>query len=298
VGIGVAGELYAGGEGVARGYFKRPALTAEKFVPDPFSGQAGSRLYRTGDRARWLPDGSLEFLGRIDDQVKVRGFRIEPAEIEDALGRHEGVAMCAVVSRQDNLGQNQLVAYYVGNTPEIPPEPNELRLYLRRKLPEYMVPSRFIPMYELPFTTSGKIDRKALPQPEFPAQAHSASPHSDLTSTESALVGIWSEVLGVEMIDLDDNFFDLGGHSLMATQILSRTCARLRVDLPLSVFFEFPTIRRLAVAIDDRKKAGAEAVEPRAPLVSSEDRELEALIEQVAGLSEEEVQSILAKKDS
>jgi len=236
--VGVPGELYVGGVGVARGYAGRPELTAERFVPDPF-GAAGGRLYRTGDRVRWRADGTLEFLGRVDAQVKVRGFRIEPGEIESALRRREGVADCVVVAREDVPGEKRLVAYVVGEV-----EAGVLREPLRRELPEHMVPSAFVVLEQLPLTPNGKLDRKALPAPDFaPAERHYVAPR---TPTEEVLAAIWAEVLGIERVGVQDDFFALGGHSLMAVRLLSRIHAVTGVRIPLHALFEGATIERLA----------------------------------------------------
>ncbi|HEY6187654.1 MAG TPA: amino acid adenylation domain-containing protein [Pyrinomonadaceae bacterium] len=245
--VGVPGELYVGGLGLARGYWGRPDLTAERFVPHPFSAVAGARLYRTGDLAHYLPDGRLEFLGRIDHQVKLRGYRIELGEIETLLSAHETVGSSVVVVREDVPGEKRLVAYLVATDEDRLISISELRGYLRERLPEYMVPSAFVILEALPLTPNGKIDRRALPVPgEQPPSETFVAPRSPL---EEALCDIWREVLGVERVGVDDNFFELGGHSLMATRVLSNVRRIFRVDLPLRILFEAHTISELARAI-------------------------------------------------
>jgi hypothetical protein len=237
--IGVAGDLYIGGAQVARGYLDRPALTAERFVPSPFGPGAGARLYATGDRARWRSDGELEFLGRADGQVKIRGYRVEPGEIETALRRHAGVRDCAVVAREDVPGDRRLVAYFAG-----PARPDELRAHLRRGVPEHMVPAAFVPVDKLPLTPSGKLDRRALPAPDFaPAAEEYVAPSTPL---ESELAGIWTEVLGVERVGRDHGFFQLGGHSLLMLRLQARIRERMGRQVPVVDLFRYPTVASLA----------------------------------------------------
>jgi hypothetical protein len=238
----VPGELYIGGEQLARGYLGRPALTADRFVPDPY-GEAGSRLYRTGDRARWLADGTLEYLGRLDEQVKVRGFRIEPGEIESVLRSHPAVAECAVVARTTGPGDTRLVAYVVGDA-----DADALRAHVRRSLPDYMVPSVFVPMDALPLTDNGKLDRKALPAPRRDAFATLAyeAPRGEV---EEALAQIWAEVLEVERVGRHDHFFDLGGHSLLVLRVIARVRTRLGLEVAPSEFFTAPVLAELARSV-------------------------------------------------
>src|SRR5205823_5610453 len=227
--IGIAGELYIGGAGVARGYMKRPELTAERFLPDAFSFKEGARLYRTGDRVKWLPGANLEFLGRLDEQVKIRGFRIELGEIESVLLDHAGIAQAVVAARADERGENRLIAYLVPNA-EI--TTGELRDVLKQRLPEYMVPSAFVILESLPLMPHGKIDRRKLPEP--PEAGMAESPDSGLgTPVEEILAGIWAQVLQLEKVGTADNFFELGGHSLLATQVIARIRSVLAVELPL-----------------------------------------------------------------
>ena len=254
--VGVVGELYIGGAGLARGYLGRPALTAERFVPDPFAGP-GARLYRTGDLARRLPGGEIEFLGRADHQVKVRGFRIELGEIEAVLGAHPAVRQAVVAVREEGAPRSaQLVAYVVAAGPAA--NPGTLRAALREELPEYMVPSLFVLLPELPLTPNGKVDRKALPSP-------TADPLGQLgpgrevvaprTPVEEKVAAVWAEVLGVTRIGVHDNFFELGGHSLMATQVISRLEEAFRIELGLPAIFKTPTVAALSEAIMAREMA-------------------------------------------
>ncbi|HEX2079726.1 MAG TPA: amino acid adenylation domain-containing protein, partial [Longimicrobium sp.] len=257
--VGVPGELYVGGVGVARGYLGRAALTAEWFVPDPFGGETGARLYRTGDRVRWRADGTLEYLGRLDEQVKVRGFRIEPGEIEGTLRRSEGVADCVVVAREDVPGEKRLVAYVVGGV-----EAGVLREHLRRELPEYMVPAAFVPLERLPLTPNGKLDRKALPAPDFaPAEERYVAPR---TPAEEVLAEIWAEALRLERVGVAENFFALGGHSLLATRVVSRVHEMFGVELPLRALFERPTVAELAKAVEEMRRAGLPVLPPVVPM--------------------------------
>ncbi|HEX2081202.1 MAG TPA: amino acid adenylation domain-containing protein, partial [Longimicrobium sp.] len=240
--VGAVGELYIGGAGVARGYLGRPALTAERFVPDEFGSEPGARLYRTGDRVRWRADGALEYLGRVDHQVKVRGFRIEPGEIEAVLHRHESVADCVVTARAE-AGEKRLVAYVVGDG-----EAGALRQHLRRELPEYMVPSAFVFLDALPLTPNGKLDRKALPAPDFaPAEERYVAPR---TPTEEVLAGIWAETLRLERVGVTESFFELGGHSLLAARVVSRVRQVFGVEVPLRALFEGPTVAQMAGRVD------------------------------------------------
>jgi acyl carrier protein len=256
--VGVAAELYLGGDGLARGYLNRPDLTAEKFVPDPFGQRAGGRLYRTGDLARYLPDGQLDYLGRLDHQIKLRGFRIELGDIEAALGRHASVREVVVMVREDGGGEKRLVAYLTTNGRADAPEASQLRQYLKEKLPDYMIPNWFVVLEEMPLTPNGKINRKALPAPE---QRREAGAENDFvaprTATEESVAQIWREVLGVAEVSVTDNFFALGGHSLLATQALAKLCESIHLELPLRVVFESPTVAELAAAIDRLKENAA-----------------------------------------
>ena len=255
--IGVAGDLYIGGVGLARGYVGRPDLTAEKFIPDLFSGAPRARLYKTGDLARYLPDGNLQFLGRCDDQVKIRGFRIELGEIAAALRQHPTVRE-AVVLAQDGHGEKRLVAYVTGDG-DTRLTADELRGFLKDKLPEYMMPAVFMLLDTLPLTANGKIDRRALPTPDGERRELDEAFVASRTATEELLAEIWAQVLGVERVGIYDNFFHLGGHSLLATQVVSRIRATFQMEMPLRCMFEAPTIAGLAATIDVSRGTGLQA---------------------------------------
>ena len=253
VAIGVAGELHIGGEGLARGYLNRPELTQEKFIANPFSSEPGARLYKTGDLARYLPEGNVEFLGRIDHQVKLRGYRIELGEVETVLGQHPMVQSSVVAMREDVAGDKRLVAYVVGQQGESF-DAAEIRNYLKQKLPEYMIPSAFVLLDELPLTPNGKVDRDALPAPDQDRLQLGNVYQAPRTPMEETLATIWSELLKVEKVGIQDNFFDLGGHSLLATQVISRVRSCLSVELSLRTLFESPTIEQLAAAIVEHRE--------------------------------------------
>jgi acyl carrier protein len=253
---GVVGELYSGGDGIALGYLNRPELTAERFLPDPFSSKPGARLYRTGDLCKLRPDGLVEFVSRLDHQVKIRGFRIEPGEIEILLGRHPSVRQAKIVVRGAGACDKSLVAYVTPVTSRRPSD-EELAGYLRAKLPAYMVPSAFVVLDEFPLNANGKVDTKALPEPATldtrrEDELTAATAEDEPTATESTLLELWSEVLGVTAIRLDDDFFSLGGHSLLGMRLFARIQKSLGVSLPLAVLFKAPTVRRLASVIDER----------------------------------------------
>lgn len=259
--IGVPGELYVGGDGVARGYLNRPDLTAEKFLPDPFGGKPGARMYRTGDLVRYLPDGDLEFLGRTDHQVKIRGFRIELEEVEAVLGECPGVREPMVMVREDVPGDKRLVAYFIA-TPDSPPQAEELRSQLRGKLPEYMIPSAFVPLAAFPLMVNGKIDRQALPLPDQSTQSRGTPYAEPRTPTEEKLAEIVGDVLSVEKVGVYDNFFELGGHSLLATQVVTRVREIFQVDLQLKKFFDAPVIAELATLVDLLRHSAAMPMVP------------------------------------
>ncbi|WP_441338245.1 amino acid adenylation domain-containing protein [Microcystis sp. M110S1] len=249
--IGIPGELYIGGAGLARGYLNRPELTQEKFIPNPFDNSKvknqKSKLYKTGDLCRYLPDGNIEYLGRIDSQVKIRGFRIELGEIEAVLTQYPQVQSSVIIAREDTPGNKRLVAYIVPEK-EATPTPNEMRQCLKEKLPEYMIPSAFVILESLPLTPNGKIDRRALPAPEqnYERTDKFILPRNPI---EEILVTIWTEVLKVQQISINDNFFELGGHSLLATQLISRIRTNLSIEIPLRSLFAAPTIEELGQQI-------------------------------------------------
>jgi acyl carrier protein len=248
--IGVPGEICVGGVGVTRGYLKRPGLTAEKFIPDPFSGEQGGRLYRTGDKGRWLADGTVDYLGRLDEQVKIRGFRIELGEIESVLRAHPGVADVVVIAREDVPGDKRLAAYVVPADGAAEPGIAELRATAAERLPEYMVPSYFVTLAALPLTPNGKVDRRGLPAPDLEATRESAfvAAEGDL---EEELATIWTSVLGAERVGVNDNFFEIGGHSLLLAQVQARLKEVLGREVPMVDLFRFPTIRALAAHLGE-----------------------------------------------
>ncbi|MBC2908358.1 phosphopantetheine-binding protein, partial [Streptomyces cupreus] len=237
--VGVVGELYVSGVQLARGYVGRSGLTAGRFVADPFGG-AGSRMYRTGDLVRWTPEGELVFVGRADDQVKIRGFRVEPGEVETVLVSHPHVS-AAVVAARDGAGGKQLVAYAAGVGGALP-DSEELRSFLTSQLPQFMVPAAVVVLDELPLTVNGKLDRRALPEPDFSGDTYRAPRNLH----EEILAGLFTEVLDTGQIGIDDNFFALGGHSLLATRLTSRIRSVLGAEVPIRAVFENPTVAGLA----------------------------------------------------
>jgi amino acid adenylation domain-containing protein len=243
-GVGVPGELFIAGHGVARGYHDRPGATAEKYLPDPFGGEPGARMYRTGDLARWLESGEVEYLGRLDEQVKIRGHRVEVGEVAAALATHPALAESTVAARADG-GVARLVAYYVAREPA--PTVAELRAHVRERLPDYMVPSAWVPMAELPHTPSGKLDKRSLPAPDAPVGGREhVAPR---TPAERLVAGVWADVLGVERVGVHDDFFELGGHSLLATRVATRIRQAAATDLPVRAIFECPTVEALAARV-------------------------------------------------
>jgi amino acid adenylation domain-containing protein len=280
-GVGVPGELCAAGDGVALGYVGRPELTAARFVELRVEGVGTERVYRTGDRVRWLEDGTLEFLGRMDQQVKVRGFRVEPGDVEAALLEHPEVREAAVVARAGAPGETRLVAYVVGGAAG-----EALRAHLAARLPDHMVPAAFVAMDALPLNPNGKLDRRGLPAPEYGAGAEYVAPR---TPGEEVLAGLWAEVLGVERVGVEDDFLQLGGHSLLAVRLLSRVHEAFGVEVPLRALFEHPTVAALARAVDE-----AAASRVSAPPLVARGRAAE-LLAGVDEMSEEELDRLLAE---
>ncbi|MEW6736579.1 MAG: amino acid adenylation domain-containing protein, partial [Acidobacteriota bacterium] len=256
--IGVAGELHITGEGVTRGYLNRPDLTSEKFIPNPFTGKPGTRLYKTGDLARYLPDGNIEFLERIDTQVKVRGFRIELGEIEAVLSEHPAIDQAVVLTKDDDSGKKRLVAFLLAKR-DIVTTSNELKNYLRQRLPEYMLPAGFVMLERMPLTPNGKINKSALLALNNNESTLEENTVAARTPIEELLVGIWEEVLGQKCVSTHHNFFELGGHSLSATQVLSRLLEVFQVELPLNSMFEAPTVAGLAEKIEIARRAKEES---------------------------------------
>jgi amino acid adenylation domain-containing protein len=271
--VGAAGELYIGGAGLARGYLGRPGLTAERFVPNPFSAEPGARMYRTGDLVRHSAGGEIEFLGRVDQQVKVRGFRIEPGEVEAALSEHALVRECVVVVGEDGARGRRLVAYVAAGGGREPVAGGVLREYLRGRLPEYMVPSAFVIIDRLPLTANGKVDRRALPEPGSADGAGEGGAESvPRTPLEELLAGIFARVLGMERVSVEESFFDLGGHSLLATQLVSRVREACAVELPLRALFEQPSVAQLAAEVERLLRGGGGAQGQSPPPLERADR--------------------------
>jgi acyl-coenzyme A synthetase/AMP-(fatty) acid ligase/acyl carrier protein len=259
VAIGVPGELYIGGAGVARGYLNRPTLTAERFLPDPFSSTPGARLYQTGDLARYQPDGTIEYLGRLDQQVKVRGFRIELGEINTVLDGHPAVQASHIAAREQSAGDMRLVAYVIP-APGQEPTADVLQDFLGIYLPDYMVPTTFVRMEMLPLTPNGKVDAAALPEPDPANSMREEADAGPLTPTQERLSAIVAAVLGLDHVGIDEDFFLLGGHSLLGVQLISRIRDRFGVELSLLGLFEAPTVAELSVEIERLIMAKLEAM--------------------------------------
>ena len=253
--IGVPGELYIGGDGLARGYLDRPELTAERFLPNPFSENPGERIYRTGDLVRYLRNGNIEFLGRLDHQVKLRGFRIELGEIEGVLAQHEHVKKAVVVAREDRPGNKQLVAYVVPESSQ--PKSGELRKFLQQSLPEYMLPASFVITEALPLTPNGKIDRRALPAPSDVTEDIAKNRLAPRDNLEQQLANIWEQILGINVVGVRDNFFELGGHSLLAARLFAQIENRFGMHLPLVTLFQSPSIEQLANVLREYQPSGS-----------------------------------------
>jgi len=274
--IGVPGDLYIGGRGVSNGYLGRPDLTAEKFMPDPLNPRSGLRFYRSGDRARFLPGGIIEFLGREDNQVKVRGFRVELGEVEVVLARHPAIEQAVVVFKQSTAGDQRLVAFAIA--PE-KPAASDLREFMLQYVPDYMVPSSFVFVDAFPLNANGKADRQVLAE-----RIHATAPAAEfkgMDAVQEKIAEIWCTVLQRTEVGLEENFFELGGHSLLATQIIARLRAAFDIPVPLRAIFEAPTVEGLAEVV---KQHSTENAEPE---------DIAKILSEVEGLSEEEARSLL-----
>jgi acyl carrier protein len=274
----VVGEICVGGIGVGIGYFNQPELTAERFIQDPFSQNADARLYKTGDLGRWLADGTIEYLGRNDFQVKLRGFRIELGEIEAKLGTAEQIQEVAVLAREDSPGDKRLVAYYVGAL-----DAEALRAHASAQLPAYMVPAAYVQLASFPLTPNGKLDRKALPAPSGDAWV-SRGYEAPIGQIEETLASLWADLLKVERVGRQDNFFELGGHSLLAVQLLARIRQTFEIDVPLNDIFAAHDLAGMAQAI------------VQAGLGSYSQEDIAQAMAELDGLSEEEIAQLLAEE--
>jgi hypothetical protein len=269
--IGVPGELYIGGSGVALGYWRRPELTAERYLRDPFAGKSGARMYRTGDLARYLADGNIEYLGRVDNQVKLRGFRIEPGEVNAVLNACPGVKVSHVLARRQKTGELGLTAYYVENpVAATPPTAADLRRFLAERLPNYMMPVSYVSVPTIPLTPNGKVDPKALPDPQNQEAQNHYEYVAPRDETETILCKLWGEILKLDRVGIDDDFFAIGGHSLLAMQAIGSIRAALRMEIPLRNLFEAPTVRELAQLL---QKTRTNPPSPDVPAISRAARE-------------------------
>lgn len=280
--VGTTHELYIGGDGLSRGYLNHSDLTADRFVPDPFSLRPGARLYKTGDLARFLRNGEIEYIGRNDFQVKIRGYRIELGEIEFALAQHPCVRQAVVTARETNGRDKRLIAYLVLKEPGAV-SAQQLKEFLKGQFPEYMVPFSFVMLDELPLTTTGKVDRNALPLDQIGVEANEKY-LAPQTALEQVLASIFAEILSLERVSADDSFFDLGGHSLLATQVLSRVREAFQLKVPLRKLFEAPTVAGFATVIleDEAERKRVEATAE--------------LLLKVVNFSDQEVQQLLVKR--
>jgi amino acid adenylation domain-containing protein len=291
--VGVPGELHIGGEGLARGYLGRPELTAENFIPNPFSKEGGERIYKTGDLARYLPDGNIEFLGRIDHQVKVRGFRIELGEIELVLEEHPAIRDVVVLAREDIPGDQRLVAYLIEKDKGFL-KIGELRNHLRDHLPDYMIPATFLTLEEFPLTPNGKIDRKALPIPDHSRPELEGEYVAPRNEIEEKIAAICVDLLNIDRVGIYDSFFDLGGHSLLATQFISRLEEMFEVEVPLRNIFDKPTVADLAEFISRNEGQMRDQEMTKIEKLERGEQEFDQILEDLEHLSEEEVQKLLA----
>jgi acyl carrier protein len=282
--MGVPGELYIGGHGLARGYLNRPELTAERFIPHPFTADPEARVYKTGDLVRFQHNGEIEYIGRLDHQIKLRGFRIELGEIESVLRQHPALEAALVILREDVPGDPKLVAYLVPK--DTLPTVDVLRQWTQQHLPLYMVPAAFVSLDALPLTPNGKLDRNALPAPDNSRALIESAYVAPQTATEATIAAIWAELLGLSRIGIHDNFFTLGGHSLLATQLMARITATCGVELPLRSLFEQPTVAALAASVDHEQSSTA-----------GDDLDaITGLVDMLDSLSEAEVEALLEQK--
>ena len=291
---GVPGELHIGGVQLARGYWRRPDLTADRFIPNPYSHDQGDRLYRTGDLTRFREDGSIEFLGRIDHQVKIRGYRIELGEIEAQIRQFNGTQDVLVMAREDIPGDKRIVAYVVADSaPEF--VTGELHQYLSTQMPEYMIPAAFVVLEELPLLANGKVDRTRLPAPDALPHHRTQDYVEPRNEMERSLAAIFAEVLGVERVGIYDNFFLLGGHSLSATQVITRVRDTLHVNIPLRRIFATPTVAGLSEKAEDAggQQYDEEPIEVISRVQIQEEEEESPLPSMLENLSREELQALL-----
>jgi acyl carrier protein len=278
--IGVAGEIYVAGAGLARGYLGRAGLTAERFIPNPHGERAGERLYRTGDLGRYVKGWDIEYLGRVDQQVKIRGYRIELGEIKAVLEEHASVRECVVVMREGAGREKQLAAYAVAEPGEVV-EASVLREHAKKRLPEYMVPTDYVEIECVPLTSNGKMNVSSLPEPEEARAKYAGGYEAPRTAVEKMLAEIWSEVLEVEQVGVNDNFFDLGGHSLLLTRLASRIREVFEVNLPLRILFDAPTIAEMIEAITAWQ------------IEQSDAAEISQMLEELKNLSPDEINELL-----
>ena len=291
--IGVPGELYVGGAGVARGYLNLPALTAERFVPHPFSSVPGARLFRTGDQVCHSGDGNLKFRGRLDNQTKIRGFRVEPGEIETLLRQLEQVRDAVVIVKTDDDGEKRLLAYVVPKD-DSSLSTSELRSFVAEHLPQYMIPSAFMILDKLPLKTNRKVDLKALPDPQSYHFETGKNYEAPRTTVEEVMCDIWAEVLRLDQVGINDNFFELGGHSLLAGRVTAHVREKLGVELPMRSLFEAPTINLLAQRLEQLKRTAEQEIVTSMPVHQRGEGNLAQLLAEIARLSEEDVRSMLA----
>lgn len=288
--VGIIGELHIGGLGLARGYLNRPELTSETFISNPFNDVSTSRLYKTGDLVRYRPDGTLEYISRMDYQVKIRGFRIELGEIEALLNQHPGVRETVVLAQEKVQGDKRLIAYIVTDQ-KLAPSINDLRRFLKQKLPDYMVPSVFVPLEALPLTPNGKVDRNALPVPDYVCPDIDVAYVMPRNQVEQTIAKIWQDILGVKQVGIHDNFFELGGHSLLATQVISQMRKVFQVELPLRHLFEAPTVADQAFTI--QQKQGDKDPQSLNAISKVERENTEQLLKNLDQISEQDVDSLL-----